>query len=306
MALLACGLACALAAAACGSDRAADSAGARRAFADTFATTATAVKSGRLSFDAKIDPEGLLAIAGPITLKVGGPFTVDATSGLPSFDLTADALVARRHFPAGALSDGRDVYLQFDGDFYKLDHGALHGLRSGKGLVGVPLLGFDPRAWVTGVQDKGTARVGGVETVHLTGGIDAPKLFADVGQLIGSRPGFDPASAKRRKQITDAVKSASVEVWSGKDDKVLRQLLVRVRFDFPAGVDPPIPGLDQGTLELRASLDDINGRQPRTSAPAGAKSFSQLPDTGTAGLVKCLTDSIRQGETVAQCAADLL
>lgn len=304
--LLACGLLCALAIAACGSDDASDSTGAKRVLEDTFATTATAVKSGRLNFDAKLDPEGLLALAGPITFKVDGPFTVDASSGLPSFDLSADGLVAGKHFPAGALSDGRDVYLQLDGDFYKLEHAPLDNLRSGKGLVGIALLGIDPRDWITDVQDKGTEHVGGVETVHLTGGVDAPKLFADVEQLIGSPPGANPASARQRKQIEEAVKSASAEVWSGKDDKILRQLVVRVSFDFPANVDTPIPGLDSGTLELRASLADINAPQSKVSTPASSKPFSQLPDTGTAGLVKCLTDSIRQGETVAQCAADLL
>jgi hypothetical protein len=293
---LACALLCALAIAACGSDKASDSTGAKRVLAETFATTATAVKSGRLRFDATIVPEGLLAVAGPIRIQVRGPFTVNAPGGLPSFDLVADVLIARKHYPAAALSDGHHVYLQLDGDFYKLEHASLPGV----------LLGIDPRKWITELQDKGTEQVGGVDTVHLTGGVDAPKLFADVQQLIGSPPWADPASARQRKQIEDAVKSASVEVWSGKGDKILRRLLVRVRFDFPANVNTPIPGLDTGTLELRASIDDINAPQAKIAAPAGSKPFSQLPETGTAGLVKCLTDSIRQGETVAQCAADLL
>lgn len=306
--LLACVLTCAVVLAACGSDDGGDSTGAKRQLEQAFVTTATSVKSGRLTFDAKLDPEGLLALGGPFTLKVTGPFAVSRPAGLARFDLDADARVAGRRIPAGAISDGKDVYLELDGDHYKLDDETADKLRSGDGAAGLLALGIDPRAWITDVQENGTERLGGVETVRLRGAVNVPRLIRDVltGAGGGALPAGKQGSAQQREDLADAVKSADVEVWSGQDDKILRQLLVRIKFDFPSGARPPVPGLDKGTIELRGRIDDVNGVTPEITAPARSRPFSQLPDTGVAGLVKCVTEAVGQGASVARCAASLL
>jgi hypothetical protein len=304
--LLACVFACALVVAACGSDGGSESTGAQRLLEDTFATTATDVKSGRLTVDVKLDPEGLLALGGPITLKATGPFEVSADSKLPSFDLRAVAEVAGNQLRAGALSDGKNAYLELDGDDYILEDTFLDKLRSGEGAVGIAALGIDPRGWITDVQEKGSEQVGGVDTVHLTGGIDAPKLLADVEKIVGTLPAGKQGSAQQRKDIADAVKSAQVEVWSGKQDKILRQLLVKVAFDFPSGATPPIPGLDKGKVELRARIDGVNGVKANVATPSRSKPLSELPDSGVGGLVKCVMEAVAKGDSLATCAASLL
>lgn len=303
--LLACVLACAPVLAGCGGDGS-ESTGAKRLLEQTFDTTAAAVKSGRLNVDATLEPEGLLALGGPVTLRITGPFAVSRATGLASFDLDAQAWIAGRRLPAGAVSDGQRVYLKLDGDHYALDETFLDKLRSGEGAAGIVSLGIDPRRWITDAQEKGMEQVGGVETVRIAGGIDVPKLLADVEKVVGTLPLSERGSAQQRKQIADAVKSAGVEVWSGKEDKILRQLRVRVQFDFPAGTRPPVAGLDKGKIELRARIDDVNGVTAKISAPARSRPFSELPDTGVAGLVKCITEAVGQGRSVALCAARLL
>lgn len=304
MTLLAGGLLCALALAACGGGS--DSTAARNLLEQTFATTARDLNSGRLVVDAKLEPEGVLALGGPITLKVTGPFSGAQARRLPSFDLAAAARVAGRRLPAGAISDGRHAYLVLDGDHYALDAKRVGKLRSGQGAAGIASLGIDPRRWIKDPQEKGSQRLAGVDTVRIAGGIDVPALLADVEKLIGRLPGPKHGSARQRKQIADAVKSARVELWSGKRDKLLRQLLVRVQFDFPPGSEPPVMGLDKGKIELRARVDDVNAVRAKVSAPARSRPLSKLRDRGVAGLVKCLAEAIGKGTSVAPCAADLL
>ncbi len=304
--ILACGLACMLALATCGGDDGSESTGGQRLLEQTFATTATEVSSGRIIVDAKLEPEGLLALGGPFTLNITGPFAVSQPAGVPSFDLDAVARVAGKRLPAGALSDGKDIYIELDGDHYVLEDDALDSLRSGEGIATVIPLGIDPRNWIKDAQENGTERIGGVETVRVKGAIDVPELVDDLEKVVGTLPAGKQGDAEQRKAIADAVQSAEVEVWSGKDDKILRQMLVRVAFDFPRGTKPLITGLDKGKIELRARLDDINGSTPKIAAPARAKPFSQLPETGVAGLVKCVTDAIAQSSNVARCAASLL
>jgi hypothetical protein len=302
--LLACVLACAVALPACGGDDGGESDGPRRLLAQTFETTATKVKSGRLNVDAKLEPEGILALGGPITAKITGPFTA-GSRGLPRFDLDVRGRLARENLPARAISDGRRVHVELDRDFYVLPDRFFDKLRSGGGAAGIIALGIDPRKWITDVEEKGDERLGGVETVRLTGGIDVPRLLADAQKIIGSLIKLE-GSAQQRKEIADAVKSADVQVWSGKEDKILRQILVRAAFEFPPNAKTPIPGLDKGKIELRASIDDVNDVSEKIRAPSRSKPFSQLPEDGVAGFVKCLTETLPKGSSALTCAANFL
>lgn len=306
MTFLACGLLCVLALAACGGDGAGDSTAAKDLLEQTFAKTASDLKSGRLVVDGKLAPEGVLALGGPITLKVSGPFSYMRARQLPSFDLAAQARIAGRRLPAGAISDGKHAFLVFDGDHYAVDGKRLGKLRARSAAGGIAALGIDPRRWIKDAQEKGSQRLGGVDTVRIAGGVDVPALLADVEQLVGRLPAPKQGSTQQRKRITEAVKSARVELWSGKQDKILRQLLVRVEFDFPAGSEPPIMGLDKGMIELRARVFDVNAARVKVSAPARARPLSKLRDSGVAGLVKCLAKAIGEHKSLAPCAVDLL
>lgn len=304
---LACGLLCALALAACGDDSGSESTGAKRLLEQTFATTATALRSGRLDVNAKLEPEGLLALGGPITLKASGPFVVSQASGLPSFDLDAEARIAGRRLRAGAISDGKRAYLELDGDHYVVDDELSDRLRSGAAAAATASLGIDPRRWISDAREDGSEQVGGVDTARIVGAIDVPRLLADLQTGAGgAAPPPGRGSAEQRKRIAAAVKSAEVEVWSGKQDKIVRQLLVRVQFDFPARTKPPIAGLDKGQIELRSRIDDVNGVTATITAPARSRPFSELPDSGVGGLVKCLSEAVGRGSGVARCAANLL
>jgi len=310
---LACGLSCALALAlalaACGGGGGSDST-AKDLLEQTFAKTASDLKSGRLVVDAKLEPEGVLALGGPITLKVSGQFSGVQTARLPRFDLDAEARIAGRRLPAGAISDGKRAFLELDGDHYAVDRRILGKLRSRTGAAGIASLGIDPRRWITDAREQGSERLGGIDTVRIAGAVDVPALLADLQTGAGGAGGGPSApkqrSAQQRKRIAEAVKSARVQLWSGKQDKILRQLLVRLEFDFPPGSEPPITGLDEGKIELRARIDDVNAARVKPSAPARSRPLSKLRDSGVAGLVRCLAEAIGEGKSVAPCAADLL
>jgi len=81
---------------------------------------------------------------------------------------------------------------------------------------------------------------------------------------------------------------------------------VKVAFDFPSGATPPIPGLDKGKVELRARIDGVNGVKANVATPARSKPLSELPDTGVAGLVKCVMEAVAKGDSLASCAAQLV
>lgn len=281
--------ACTTAISACGGDSSSQTSAAKELVEQTFKTTSTSLESGRLDARLQLEPEGLLALGGPIAVAVKGPVVSPKGDGLPQANLDAVVTLAGQRYEGGLLSDGAQAFLMADGRAYTLDHE-----RSPKRPE---LLGLDPLSWIKDEQTKGNARIGGVDTVRVTGAVDAARLLADVDDLV---------PAKMGAQIARAVKSATFELWTGAEDKILRQFVLRVAFEVAEGDEPPVTGLQAGRIELRIRLDDVNGAAPEIRAPANPLPLSKLPkDSGLGGLIECLSKGGTSGTGLVQCVATL-
>ena len=284
---LTCALLCVVLLGACGSGGGGASgatapSGARAGLRRTLAATSGSVDRARVVASLRLDPEGLLKLAGPIALRVAGPFAAPTGDAPARFDLALLATLGGSRFHAAAISTGTRRYLRLDDRAYTLKARR----RRGAGRGPHPLLasfGIDPQRWVTDVRDQGSEQVAGVATEHLAGDVDAKRLLADVGSLLDAAGGPSGAilSPDLLGQIGDAVKTAKVDVWTGAADGILRQLAVTVTFRFK-DAQSPIVGLDGGRLTLRVRLDDVNGAPVQVSAPSGARPLTEL--TGSGGL----------------------
>lgn len=285
---LAIGVLC-IAIGACGDDSSKKVSGAQRLLDQTFKATSTSLENGRLDARVQLEPKGLLALGGPISLAVKGPFALPGGDGQPLSDLDAVVTVAGQRYAGGLLFDEKHSFLKLDGKAYRLGDE-----RSKKPLERLDL---DPLRWIKGEQTKANERIRGTDTVHLTGTVDAARMLDDLDELVPAQLG---------DRIAGAVKSAVVDVWSGAEDKILRQLVLRVVFEVAEGEEPPIDGLEAGTLQLRIRLDDVNGRPPQIKAPARAQPLSKaLTDRGLGGLLECLKKSARSGAELVQCVSAL-
>jgi hypothetical protein len=248
----------------------------------TFAATSK-LDSAHLTASFQLDPEGLLALGGPLTFRGSGPFAAGTTGRLPRFDFALAGSIARQALRARALSKGKQTFLTIDGRSYKLDLGDLfsadHTRAAKQHGAGLASLGLDPTAWIKDPQTKGDETVGGVVTQRVAGTLDVERLLADVARLLGGDDGF--LTPKLRRQIASAVTSSHVDVWSGAKDKILRQLAVVVGFAFKTG-ESPITGLDGGKITLRVRLDGVNATTVNPVAPKHARPLTSL--TGDGGL----------------------
>ena len=286
---LAVGVLCAAAIGACGDDSSKKVSAAQRLLDQTIKATSTSLENGRLDARLQLEPKGLLALGGPISLAVKGPFVLPEGDGQPLLDLDAVVTVAGRRYGGGLISDGERGFLALDGKAYRLGDE-----RSKKRLE---TLDLDPLRWIKGEQTKANERIRGTDTMRVTGTVDAARMLDDLDELV-------PAPLGDR--IAGAVKSAVFDVWSGAEDKILRQFVLRVVFEVAKGEEPPIDGLEAGKFQLRIRLDDVNGRPPEIKAPAKSRPLSQVPtDRGLGGLLECLKNSARSGAELVQCVATL-
>ncbi|MEJ7797073.1 MAG: hypothetical protein WKF42_01145 [Solirubrobacteraceae bacterium] len=327
-ALLALACCCALFAA-CGNSEEPD-ATAASTLEQTVAATSK-IDNGRLSASIGLQPEGMLALAGAITLRAAGPFASPAAGELPRLRLALAASLAGQSIDATASSTGKRGFLRLGGRDYELDDEFLDALReelAGKQGGGFALLGLDPTAWIKDPRNRGEAKVGGEDTIRIAGQIDVERLLADLAELLdGGSNGDGLLTPKLRRQIAAAVTSAKVDVWSGAQDKVLRQLAVVIDFAFDKG-SSPIDGLDGGRVKLRLRLDDVGTTTFEVLAPQRPRPLSQLAgDGGLAALLgglgaalpggregagdggaaflRCVTAAAGDAAAVARCASKL-
>jgi hypothetical protein len=327
---------CAVALAACGDADEQSSAEASQTLSQMVAATSK-IESGKLTASFELAPDGMAALGGAIKLRASGPFTAPAAGELPRTKLAIAGSLGGQAFGATALSTGKRAYLNLDGHDYRVDDELVDAVSKALGNTrggGFATLGLDPRAWIKNPQDKGEESVGGVDTNRVSGSLDVQRLLADIVELLGSAGGAndfgDFFTPKLRKQIADSVKSAKVDVWTGADDDILRQLEVDLDFAFEKG-KAPLPGLDGGLAKLRLRLDDVNATTVDVSALKDARPLSKLfsdgglgsllgglggsgattPGGGAAGgkqgeeLLKCLQSAGGSSDAIASCAAKL-
>jgi hypothetical protein len=311
--VLACLTVAALAAAGCGGgESASTSPETARLLADTFGA-AKPMRSGRIDLTLDVSAKGLPNLREPLLAHVTGPFQGAGKGKPPKFAFDLDLSSGGSKVKAGAISTGAKGYLTFAERAYALPDGAFGSLGTGKPGSGLSLraLGIDPRRWLRDVRNEGEDDVGGARTIHLAAGVDVARLLADVDRLLakadssgvtGATGAQVPASldADTRRTIERSIRSAGVDVWTGRDDHTLRRIAVDVRFDVPADARAKGNAPQTGRVRFDLAFADLN-REQAIGAPAHVRPVSEL-----AGAMRQVLGGNRRYEQCVQDAgADL-
>jgi hypothetical protein len=274
--------------------------------AETVGSAGT-IESGRIDVTLDVTLDGVKQLDGkPIVLEVSGPFTRDA-GGL-SADLALTLSAAQANVTAGLdIIDGA-IYVGLGGQFYKLRSGggppagatgitgATGGATGASGMTGHEGFGFDPSTWLTSPHIVGNADIGGVTTEHLHALINVPNVLAELTRLLSGATGASGASSAAGASgasgatgtsgttaptisalslLESAIDSATVDIYTGVADHIVRRVQVAVAFTVPAIAAGLLGGLSGGSLDFEATLTDLNKPQSIT-APANAQPASKL------------------------------
>jgi len=248
------------------------------------------LKSGKLAVALDFDSVGLKSVKGPIELKVTGPFQTEGKGKLPQLDLQLSLATSGTHFTAGAISTGDRAFVSVQGTTFAVDGATFQRFKSsyeaaasksGSGATTLSSLGISPLRWLKSPRVAGTESVGGADTYHVVAGVDVGTFLQDISTVLGKASALGGTklptslSAAQRFGIESSVKSAVLDVWTGKDDKALRRLRLVIDIAVPPAIQPRAGGLKSGKLVFDLSIADLN--QPQTiTAPAHARPLSQL------------------------------
>ena len=244
------------------------------------------IKSGNVDLKIAIDSQGGDSqLSGPVNATLSGPFQSQGGGALPEFDLQASLEGGGQNLKAGVTSTGDKGFVSFQGTDYVLDDNTFRQFKAGYEQAqkqsqqdqgtSFATLGVDPRKWLTDPQNAGEAKVGDTDTIKITGGVDVDKLLDDINAALekasslgvsGAQGVPEKLTAQQRQQVLDAVKDPKVEIYTGKDDKILRRMVVNTGIDSQG---------TSGTVMFDVALTDLNEDQD-IAEPQDAKPFTEL------------------------------
>lgn len=231
-----------------------------------------------------------------LDIGVSGPFERGQSGAVPKLSLRLSARSPKKSVDAGLITTASQLFVQRGGQNYVLPAAAFALLQqsykaSAAQSGGKPLLSRLGVAlhWLRDPKLVGDADVGGTPTRHITATIDVKALLADVGSLAarlralpipsGKLPAFSP---EQRARLEKAVQGSSVDLFTGKDDKTIRRLTLRLRV---AAAPSQVSGASLPPTDVAFSLELAGLNQPQSiTAPAHAKPLNRSPGGGLGGL----------------------
>jgi hypothetical protein len=229
---------------------------------------------------------------GSIDASLNGPFQGnDAEQGeFPQFNLTAtvsgEGGGQSIEFEGGLIATTDQAFVSYQGTTYEVPKPFFDQLKQAAEQAQAQAgqqedqdagaifdqLGIDPSTWLTNLENEGDEDVEGTDTIHIHGDANVPEILEDLqsaSEQTGAGEGIDPDGIS---EVEDAVEEASIDVYSGKDDMILRRLTLNLAITAPEG---DTSGVDNAELEFSLTFSDVNADQT-IEAPGDAQPFSQL------------------------------
>jgi len=256
---------------------------------ETFSNDET-VNSGVLDVSLSASAEG--EEGGSIDASLSGPFQGDEQEEgeFPQFDLTVDASGEGEgqefDFEGGLIATSDEAFVSYQDNTYEVPSAFFNQIKEASeqaqrqaqqeggdedaGAV-FEQLGIDPSGWLTNLENEGDEDVEGTETIRIHGDADVQAILDDL-QSASERAGGEAIDADEVAEVEESVDEASIDVYSGKDDRILRRLDLNLALTPPEDSDATVDNVD---IEFSLTLSDVNAEQT-IEAPSDAQPFSGL------------------------------
>lgn len=246
-----------------------------------------ALRSGEMTLRLVISALGSGSRA-DVGFELEGPFALAARRGrLPRTDLAHTEIAGPQRTTVAVVADGRRAWIRTGGRAYVLPPERTRRLRragTAGGAGDLETLRVD--RWIDDAELTEGPRVDGVATDEITGRLRAAAALNDLfalGRRVGSGSGADADAIRgdAADALDEAGENASVTLHSGREDRLLRRLVLRVAFplersrELGGGVGKLRGAQVRFTLRIRRP-----NRPVRVRPPANALPFSALPRGG--------------------------
>ena len=250
----------------------------QRALAET-ANNLEQIRSGTMTVKLEIDPRGDVE-AERFGFEINGPFAF-RDRGSPLADVEYTQRVGDNEATVKIVSTGDRAFVVVDDQAYELPEDRAAGLRSAGAALGSDggLSRFEIDDWVKGGELEDGDEIGGDETDKVEAELDVVSAVNDLIELAGAfgRPGLRPLRGADAEQLEEAVESSKLELWTGKDDRLLRRLKLELEFGFDV---PEVLRRSFGEIVGAKVMFELGVERPnepvRVAAPENPRPYSEL------------------------------
>ncbi len=255
----------------------------------TFAASHS-VHSGVLDVRLVVDPRGSSELSTPLSLSLSGPFDNRGGGRPPESAFTIAYHGLGRTGTFGVTTTATGAYVGLDGTYYQLPSADFKRLQSAfsahtstGGAPGLSSLGVDPATWVSHPEIVGTQTVDGVVTEHVHAAVDVSAFVQSLNTILAKESstlhaaGRAPThiSSAEAAKIASAIRNPSLDVWSGRNDSILRRLQVHADVPVHGSMSTQLGGLTSAGLTLTIDYSHLGAPQ-KISAPSHVHSFTEL------------------------------
>jgi len=173
------------------------------------------------------------------------------------------------------ISTGSKAFVRLGGRVYALRPSQVAGLRGSSPLGAASGLGqLSIGSWFRNPDVSDGGQVDGVETEHVHSDLNVVPAANGLIGLANSagRQAGGPLQGRSARELVRSVKSATIDVWTGKDDHFLRRLVIDAQLaaNVPARVKAALGTL--GAVHFHLELGIASPNEPvHVSAPANAR-----------------------------------
>jgi hypothetical protein len=213
-----------------------------------------------------------------VGFELKGPFSMPDGEQLPVADLTYTRFAGTAQNTFGFVSTGEAAFLKRGESFYRLPDDRVQSMRGSEdaGSRG-PFSGLDLDDWVPDSEVVASEDESEVETV--TGELDVVRAVNDILGIAREYGGAElpEIEGEDADLLREAVREAELTLVTGKDDRILRSLLVTMDL----GRDPPesfkraLEGFSGVNFVLELKLTEPNSKVS-VEAPANPLPYESL------------------------------
>jgi hypothetical protein len=185
------------------------------------------IRSGDLTLRLVVSPRR--GTKGRVGFELRGPFAL-RPGALPVAKIAYTQIAGAHQATATFISTGTKAYAEVNGKAYSLPASATAAIRQAAGAPGgsntFGRLRIDD--WVENPVVSDGGDVGGASTTRVSGTLDVVAAANDLLDLVRQLGRAAPTiEGEQAKQLRNAVESSSFDLWSGRDDHLLRRLLLK-------------------------------------------------------------------------------
>ena len=241
------------------------------------------ITSGELAMSFVVSSEGSIGEA-QAGFELQGPFALPEEEGeLPTASIEYKRLAGEEEATVTFISTGEAAYVELDGTVYELPPETVEELGGASTTADEGVFGdIDIGDWIKDPRMSEGGEVQGDSTDLIRSDLDTVQAFNDLIGIAASFAGGDVGlpliEGASAEQLENAVEEATIEIYTGTEDRYLRRLVIDVDFGIKdrEGAPENLTGLAGARMLVEMEIGDPNG-EVTVDEPEGALPYAELP-----------------------------